>query len=122
MKILGNFIDCVYEDGLYEQDMKEISRKLVQLLPDKRICMLASVLMINTKDNMYAVKIRFCSKKEDGSIDIEKIHKRINDVDFIVISKEDYCEENNIAKIMNVLEHPDSFVIFNMDIDASTLI
>lgn len=122
MKVLGNFIDCVYENNLYEQDMKEISWKLVHMLPDKRICDLASVLMINTKDNMYAVKIRMCANKEDGSIDIEKIHKMIKDADFIEISKEDYCGENDLNKITNELVHLASFVIFNMDIDVNTLI
>lgn len=68
MKVIGNFIDCVYENDLYEQDMKQISRQLVYNLPDKRICELASVLMINTKDNMYAVKIRMRPEKEDGSM------------------------------------------------------
>lgn len=93
MKILGSFVDCVYESRLYEQDMNLIRNKLVDKLPDKRICELASVLMIDTKYDMYAVKIRMCDTKEDGSIDIEKIHKRIMDSDFIEISKKDYCNQ-----------------------------
>ena len=96
MKILGSFIDCIYESHLYEQDIGLIRNKLVNKLPDKRICELASVLMIDTKYDMYAVKIRMYDTKEDGSIDVEKIHKRIMDSEFIEISKNDckmalYC-------------------------------
>lgn len=75
MRLLGSFIDCIYESDLYQQDMREIRRKLINRLPDKRICDLASVLMINTKYDIYAVKIRMCDTKDDGSIDVEKIHK-----------------------------------------------
>ena len=135
MKILGSFIDCIYESDLYEKDMKEIRQKLVNKLPDKRICDLASVLMIDTKYDMYAVKIRMCDTKEDGSIDIEKIHKRIMDSDFIEISKEDYHNQiegksemdmsdwKNIVKRTNELVTPGANVIFKMeDIDVDTLI
>ena len=135
MKILGSFIDCIYESDLYEKDMEEIRQKLVNKLPDKRICDLASVLMIDTKYDMYAVKIRMCDTKEDGSIDIEKIHKRIMDSDFIEISKEDYHNQiegksemdmsdwKNIVKRTNELVTPGANVIFKMeDIDVDTLI
>ena len=135
MKILGSFIDCIYESDLYEKDMKEIRQKLINKLPDKRICDLASVLMIDTKYDMYAVKIRMCDTKEDGSIDIEKIHKRIMDSDFIEISKEDYHNQiegksemdmsdwKNIVKRTNELVTPGANVIFKMeDIDVDTLI
>ena len=57
MKILGSFIDCIYESDLYEKDMKEIRQKLVNKLPDKRICDLASVLMIDTKYDMYGQSV-----------------------------------------------------------------
>ena len=60
MKILGSFIDCIYEPHLYEHNMADIRNKLVNKLPDRRICELASVLMIDTKYDMYAVKIRMC--------------------------------------------------------------
>ena len=134
MKILGNFIDCIYEPHLYEHNMADIRNKLVNKLPDRRICELASVLMIDTKYDMYAVKIRMCYTKEDGSIDIEKIHKRIMDSDFIEISKKDYRNQidgktemdmsdwRNIIKRTNELITPGANVIFKMDIDVDTLI
>ena len=127
MKILGSFIDCIYESDLYEKDMKEIRQKLVNKLPDKRICDLASVLMIDTKYDMYAVKIRMCDTKEDGSIDIEKIHKRIMDSDFIEISMDDYTRIDKydyrcIMKRTNELVKPGTNVIYKMDIDIDTLI
>ena len=134
MKILGSFIDCIYESDLYEKDMKEIRQKLVNKLPDKRICDLASVLMIDTKYDMYVVKIRMCYTKEDGSIDVKKIHKRIMDSDFIEISKKDYRNQidgktemdmsdwRNVVKRTNELITPGSNVIFKMDIDVDTLI
>lgn len=135
MKILGNFIDCIYESDLYEKDMKEIRLKLINKLPDKRICDLASVLIIDTKYDMYAVKIRMCETKEDGSIDVEKIHKRIMDSDFIEISKNDYRNQidgktemdmsdwRNITKKISELIPVGANVIFKMkDIDVDTLI
>ena len=135
MKILGNFIDCIYESDLYEKDMKEIRQKLINKLPDKRICDLASILMIDTKHDMYAVKIRMCETKEDGSIDVEKIHKRIMDSDFIEISKNDYRNQidgktemdmsdwRSITKKISELIPVGVNVIFKMeDIDVDTLI
>lgn len=135
MKILGSFIDCIYESDLYEQDMREIRNKLVNRLPDKRICDLASVLMINTKFDMYAVKIRMCDTKDDGSIDIDKIYKRIMESDFIEISKDDYAPQiegkteiniNDWRSITNrtkELINPGDNVIFKMDnLDVDNLI
>lgn len=134
MRILGSFIDCIYESNVYEQDMKKIRQKLVNKLPDKRICELASVLMIDTRYDMYAVKIRMCEIKEDGSIDIEKIHKKIMESDFVEISKDDYSNQiegktemdmkdwRNIVKRTNELITSGANVIFKMDIDVDTLI
>lgn len=135
MKILGSFIDCIYESHLYEHDMWLIRNKLVHKLPDKRICELASVLMIDTKYDMYAVKIRMCDTKEDGSIDVEKIHKRIMNSDFIEISKKDYRNQiegkseidmgdwRNITKRTSELIPVGANVIFKMeDVDVDTLI
>lgn len=135
MKILGNFIDCIYESDLCKKDMKEIRQELINKLPDKRICDLASVLMIDTKYDMYAVKIRMCETKEDGSIDVEKIHKRIMDSDFIEISKNDYRNQidektetdmsdwRNITKKISELIPVGANVVFKMkDIDVDTLI
>ena len=135
MKIVGSFIDCIYEPHLYEQNMAEIRSKLVNRLPDKRICELASVLMIDTKYDMYAVKIRMCDIKKDGSIDVEKIHKRIMDSDFIEISKEDYRNQikgksemdisdwRNITKRTSELVPVGTNIVFKMeDVDVDTLI
>ena len=135
MKILGSFIDCIYESHLYKQDMGLIRNKLVGKLPDKRICELASVLMIDTKYDMYAVKIRMYDTKEDGSIDVEKIHKRIMDSDFVEISIKDYRNQvegktemdmsdwRNITKRTSELIPVGANVIFKMeDVDVDTLI
>lgn len=135
MKILGSFIDCIYESHLYKQDMGLIRNKLVGKLPDKRICELASVLMIDTKYDMYAVKIRMCDTKEDGSIDVEKIHNRIMDSDFVEISIKDYRNQfegktemdmsdcRNITKRTSELIPVGANVIFKMeDVDVDTLI
>lgn len=115
--------------------MSEIKNKLVNRLPDKRICDLTSVLMIETKYDMYAVKIRMCDTKADGSIDVEKIHQRIMESDFIEISKEDYAPQikgkteiniddwRSITKRTEELVNSGDNVIFKMDnLDVDTLI
>lgn len=132
MKFNEPFIDCIYEDDLYEQDMKEIRNKLVQRLPNKNICALANVLMIETRYDIYAVKIRMCYTKEDGTIDIKKIHDWIRGLNFIKISREDYdellnCEINfenwkEIKKTTEKLIPVGSNVIFKMDIDVDSLL
>lgn len=132
MKFNEPFIDCIYEDELYEQDMKEIRNKLVQKLPDKNICELANVLMIETKYDIYAVKIRMCYTKEDGTIDVKKIHDWIRGLDFIRISREDYDELlnreiifDNWKEVKNKTEElipAGSNVIFKMDIDVDSLL
>ena len=83
--------------------------------------------MIDTKHDMYAVKIRMCDTKEDGSIYIDKIHKRIMDSDFIEISMDDYTRIDKydyrcIMKRTNELVKPGANVIYKMDIDVDTLI
>ena len=120
MKITKDFIDCVY--GPYSQfsEIKRFKMKLLYKLPDKRICELANVCMVNTKYGLFAIKIRMRDTREDGSIDIEKIHKRIRDADFIEISRKDYYDQDitnykDISKITDNLVKHGSFVIFNMD-------
>lgn len=135
MRILESFIDCVYEKHLYQQDLSAIRTKLINRLPDKRICMLANILMIKTKYDMYAVEVRMCDTKSDGSIDVEKIHQRIMESDFIEISKEDYANQidgkteiniddwRNIKNRTDELIYPCKNVIFKMDeLDVDTLI
>lgn len=90
MKITRDFIDCVYESHLYEEDLDEIRRKLFYKLPDKRIADLSNILMIDTDNEMYVIKIRNCEMKADGTVDVEKIHKKILESDFIEISRDDY--------------------------------
>lgn len=107
--------------------MEEIRQKLVNKLPDKQICDLASVLMVDTRYDMYAVKIRMCETKEDGSIDVEKIHKKIMESEFIEISMDDYTRIDKydyrcIMKRTNELVKPGTNVIYKMDIDVDTLI
>lgn len=122
MKLSGNFIDCVFE-----QDMREIGRKLVYKLPDMRICELAGILIFNTPNGMYLVKSRSYEVKEDGKIDIEKTHKKITDSDFVEFSKEDFTErmsKNDIkdwGKIINEMIKPCSNIIFKMNIDVNKL-
>lgn len=122
MKLSGNFIDCVFE-----QDMREIGRKLVYKLPDIRICELAGILIFNTPNGMYLVKSRSYEVKEDGKIDIEKTYKKITDSDFVEFSKEDFTErmsKNDIkdwGEIINEMIKPCSNIIFKMNIDVNKL-
>lgn len=124
MKIVGSFIDCVYESHLYKEDMKNISAKLISRLPSKRICEMASVLIIDTKYDAYVVKIRRPELNSNGFVDIEKTHKKIYETDFIEISKRDYngLDLKEAVKKADELMKPSSFVIFKTDIDVDTLI
>lgn len=124
MKIVGSFIDCVYESHLYKEDMKNISAKLISRLSSKRICEMASVLIIDTKYDAYVVKIRRPELNSNGFVDIEKTHKKIYETDFIEISKRDYngLDWKEAVKKTDELMKPNSFVIFKTDIDVDTLI
>lgn len=124
MKIVGSFIDCVYESHLYKEDMKNIREKLISRLPSKRICEMASVLIIDTKYDAYVVKIRRPELNSNGFVDIEKTHKKIYETDFIEISKRDYngLDWKEAVKKTDELMKPSSFVIFKTDIDVDTLI
>lgn len=124
MKIVGSFIDCVYESHLYKEDMKNIREKLISRLPSKRICEMASVLIIDTKYDAYVVKIRRPELNSNGFVDIEKTHKKIYETDFIEISKRDYegLDWREATKKTDKLMKPGSFVIFKTDIDVDTLI
>ena len=114
MKILGSFVDCVYESHLYKEDIGDIRTKLISSLPDKRICEMASVLIIDTKYDAYVVKIRRPELNSSGCVDIEKTHKKIYETDFI-----DWREA---TKKTDKLIKPGSFVIFKTDIDVDALI
>ena len=124
MKVLGSFVDCVCEPHLYKEDIGDIKTKLISRLPDKRICEMASVLIIDTKYDAYVVKIRRPEVNSRGCVDVEKTHKKIYETDFIEISKRDYEGLNwkEIAKKTNELMKPGSFVIFKTDIDVDSLI
>lgn len=124
MKIVGSFIDCIYESHLYKEDMKNISAKLINRLPSKRICEMAGVLIIDTKYDAYVVKIRRPELNSNGFVDIEKTHKKIYETDFIEISKRDYngLDWKEAVKKTDELMKPSSFVIFKTDIDVDTLI
>lgn len=124
MKIVGSFIGCVYESHLYKEDMKNIREKLISRLPSKRICEMASVLIIDTKYDAYVVKIRRPELNSNGFVDIEKTHKKIYETDFIKISKRDYngLDWKEAVKKTDELMKPSSFVIFKTDIDVDTLI
>lgn len=104
MKVLGSFVDCVYESHLYKEDVGDIKTKLISRLPDKRICEMASVLIIDTKYDAYVVKIRRPEVNGRGCVDIEKTHKKIYETDFIEILKKDYEGLNwkeVVKKLMN---------------------
>ena len=124
MKVLGSFVDCVYEPHLYKKDIGDIKTKLISRLPDKRICEMASVLIIETKYDAYIVKIRRPEVNSRGCVDIEKTHKKIYETDFIEILKRDYegLSWKEIAKKTDELMKPGSFVIFKTDIDVDSLI
>lgn len=112
--------------------MKEIRNKLVQKLPDKNICAMANVLMIETKYDTYAVKIRRCYTKEDGQIDVKKIHDWIRGLNFIRVSRDDYDKTLNyemgfknwkeIKERTEELVPAGSNVIFKMDVDVDSLL
>ena len=74
MKVLGSFVDCVCEPHLYKEDIGDIKTKLISRLPDKRICEMASVLIIDTKYDAYVVKIRRPEVNSRGCVDVEKTH------------------------------------------------
>lgn len=124
MKILGSFVDCVYEPHLYKEDIGDIRTKLISRLPDKRICEMASVLIIDTKYDMYVVKIRRPELNSSGCVDIKKTHKKIYETDFIEISKRDYegLDWREATKKTDELMKSGSFVIFKTNIDVDTLI
>lgn len=119
MKVLGNFVDCVYEAHLYKENIGDIRTKLISRLPDKRICEMASVLIIDTKYDMYVVKIRRPELNSSGCVDIDKTHKKIYETDFIEISKRDYegLDWREAAKKTEELMKPGAFVVFRTDID-----
>ena len=124
MKVLGSFVDCVYESHLYKEDIGDIRTKLISRLPDERICEMASVLIIDTRYDAYVVKIRRPELNSNGFVDIEKTHKEIYKTDFIEISKRDYngLDWKESVKRTDELMKPSSFVIFKTDIDVDTLI
>ena len=124
MTVLGSFVDCVYESHLYKEDVGDIKTKLISRLPDKRICEMASVLIIDTKYDAYVVKIRRPEVNSRGCVDIEKTHKKIYETDFIEILKKDYEGLNwkEVVKKTDELMKSGSFVIFKTDIDVDTLI
>ena len=124
MKVLGSFVDCVYESHLYKEDIGDIRTKLISRLQDKRICEMASVLIIDTKYDAYVVKIRRPELNSNGFVDIEKTHKKIYETDFIEISKRDYngLDWKEAVKKTDELMKPGSFVIFKTDIEVDKLL
>lgn len=124
MKVLGSFVDCVYESHLYKEDIGDIITKLISRLPDKRIYEMASVLIIDTKYDAYVVKIRRPELNSSGCVDIKKTHKKIYETDFIEISKRDYegLGWKEVIKKTDELMKLGSFVIFKTDIDVDALI
>ena len=124
MKIIGSFVDCIFNAHLYQEDMENIRTKLINRLPDKRICNLADVLIIETKYDLYVVKIRTPEMKSNGGIDVEKTHQKIYDTEFIEISEHDYdgLSYKEAIQKTNELLKLGAYVIFKMDIDVDALL
>ena len=127
MKI-KSFIDCVYESDLRK---KEIKFALTDRLP-YGISVNANVLIVKTKHDMYAVKIRKIYRREDGFIDIDRIHDWIRSLDFIEISQKDidqlFKKSMGLADYIKVhnqvqeLVPSMSNVIFKMNIDVDDIV
>lgn len=125
MKLEKEFIDCVNETSLCNKDIKLFAEKLIYKLPDQAIVRLASILVIDTKSSAYVVKLRNTRLKEDGTVDIEKVHKIIKESDFIEISNTNYSNINKNESITSRTMHlitPGANVIFKMNIDVDNLI
>lgn len=122
MKIDKNFIDCVYGNS----ELSQIKNKLVCRLPDKGICNRASILAIDTNHGVYVIKIRNCYMKDNGDINIEKIHNEIRESDFIEISEKDYIDTHNWSDIFkrtsDLIKIDNNNVIYKMDIRVDTLV
>lgn len=125
MKITEKFIDCVYESNLYGEDLNKIKMALFRKLPDKRIAELSNILMIDTINGMYAIKIRMIEFKPDGTVDVEKIHKNIMESDFIEITRNDFKsikDYKDFQTITDKLITLGANVIFRMkDVDVNKL-
>lgn len=124
MKIIGSFVDCIFDAHLYQEDTENIRTKLINRLPDKRICDLADVLIIETKYDLYVVKIRTPEMKSNGGIDVEKTHQKIYDTEFIEISEHGYdgLGYKEAIQKTNELLQLGAYVIFKMDIDVDALL
>lgn len=124
MKIIGSFVDCIFDAHLYQEDTENIRTKLINRLPDKRICYLADVLIIETKYDLYVVKIRTPEMKSNGGIDVAKTHQKIYDTEFIEISEHDYdgLGYKEAIQKTNELLKLGAYVIFKMDIDVDALL
>lgn len=85
---------------------------------------MASILIIETKYDLYVVKIRRPELNSSGCVDIDKTHKKIYETDFIEIPKRDYegLDWGEADKKTEELMRPGSFVVFKTDIDVDTLI
>ena len=97
------------------KNYRELADSLI--ISDPRIAKLADILAVNTSNGAFVIKIRMCIRKEDGSIDIEKIHDKIIESDFIEISKDDYKsikDPKDLYAKTNKLIKPGTNVIFRM--------
>lgn len=120
MKI-DNFVDCVYESN---ERTNYIKNKLMRYMPSLDIAELASVLIIKTKNESYAVKIRWEFTTLDHKFDLARTHQAVRDSDFKVIVASDYddvVEGNERATRTRELMNPGDNVCFILDIDESKL-
>ena len=127
MKI-DNFIDLVYD----HPELKSLKNILIRKLSIMQRSLLerASVLMVQTNKNIYAIKIRKYETDANFNLDINKTHDEIKQFDFIELSDKDYVKivasfpyvSNPIDynKLMGKIENivpAGAYIIFKMNID-----
>lgn len=120
MKI-DNFIDCVYESN---ERTNYIKNKLMQHLPCSDIAGLANVLIIKTKNESYAVKIRWAFSTLDGKFDLIRTLNHVKDSDFKTIYASDYdniIDYNERVNKTRRLIKPEDNIYLIMEIDESNL-
>ena len=112
-KITKDFTDCVYYNKSDKEKYLNIICALTNTLPTYKIGDLSRVLIIRVGADMYLIKCRFMYEREDGSIDIERIHKEIKESDFIEISWGDY---NNVRGLKNISKRTEELIGFNNNV------
>ena len=120
MKI-DNFIDCVYESS---EKANNIKNKLIQHLPCGEIYNLANALIIKTKNESYAVKIRWAFSTLDGKFDLIRTLNHVKDSDFKIIYASDYDNiddyNERVIKTKDLIKREDNIFLI-IDVDENKL-